>query len=68
MTFLALGTQSDNLTRCHSKALDWKTRRFRMLEEIARHNPDIICLQEVDNFEFLRVKEATGTRRCLMKH
>jgi len=27
-----------------------------MLEEIVQHNPDIICLQEVDNFEFLRVK------------
>jgi nocturnin len=40
--------------KCPSAALDWRTRRFRMLEEIARHDADVICLQEVDHFRFLR--------------
>ena len=42
---LALGTKNDNFVRCPKSALDWKTRRFRMLEEIARHDADVICLQ-----------------------
>ena len=50
----ALGTGNDNFVKCPSEALEWKTRRFRMLEEIARHNADVICLQEVDHFSFLR--------------
>lgn len=50
----ALGTGNDNFVKCPPSALDWKTRRFRMLEEIARHNADVICLQEIDHFNFLR--------------
>jgi nocturnin len=50
----ALGTKNDNFVRCPASALQWRTRRFRMLEEIARHDADVICLQEVDHFEFLR--------------
>ena len=42
---LALGTKNDNFVRCPKSALEWRTRRFRMLEEIARHDADIICLQ-----------------------
>lgn len=53
--FSALGTQNDNFTRCPPPALDWRFRRFRMLEEIARHDPDVVCLQEVDHFQFLQV-------------
>lgn len=50
----ALGTGNDNFVKCPPKALDWRTRRFRMLEEIARHSADVICLQEVDHFGFFR--------------
>jgi len=50
----ALGTGNDNFVKCPAKALDWRTRRFRMLEEIVRHNADVICLQEVDHFRFFR--------------
>ena len=52
--FSALGTGNDNFVKCPAKALDWRTRRFRMLEEIVRHNADVICLQEVDHFRFFR--------------
>lgn len=50
----ALGKSNDNFVKCPAKALDWRTRRFRMLEEIARHDADVICLQEVDHFRFLK--------------
>lgn len=50
----SLGTKNDNFVRCPSAALNWPTRRFRMLEEIARHDADVICLQEVDHFKFLQ--------------
>ena len=42
-----MGTKNDNFVRCPKSALDWKTRRFRMLEEIARHDADVICLQVI---------------------
>lgn len=50
----ALGTGNDNFVRCPDKALEWRTRRFRMLEEIVRHNADVVCLQEIDHFRFFR--------------
>lgn len=31
----------------------WETRRWRLLEEILRYQPDVICLQEVDHFSLL---------------
>jgi len=49
-----LGTKNDNFVRCPKSALDWKTRRFRMLEEIALADADIICLQEIDHFNFFQ--------------
>jgi len=49
-----LGTKNDNFVRCPQSALDWKTRRFRMLEEIALSEADVICLQEVDHFDFFQ--------------
>lgn len=41
----ALGTHADNFVKCPSEALEWNTRRFRILEEITSYNPHIICLQ-----------------------
>jgi len=49
----ALGTQNDGFVRCPPETLEWKTRRWRLMEELVRHQPDIICLQEVDHFPLL---------------
>jgi len=48
-----LGTKNDNFVVCPPEALDWSSRRWRLLEEIIRYQPDIMCLQEVDHFDFL---------------
>jgi len=48
-----LGTKNDNFVVCPPEALDWSSRRWRLLEEIIRYQPDVICLQEVDHFDFL---------------
>ena len=49
----SLGSHHDNFVCCPSAALDWTTRKWRILEEIIQHNPDIICLQEVDHINFV---------------
>jgi nocturnin len=48
-----LGTKNDKFIRCPAEALVWETRRWRLLHEILRYAPDIICLQEVDHFSLL---------------
>jgi len=48
-----LGTQNDGFVRCPLPALEWRTRRWRLLEELVRHQPDILCLQEVDHFPLI---------------
>lgn len=50
----SLGQCNDNFARCPTKALDWHNRRFHIIEEIIEYCPDVICLQEVDHFNFLR--------------
>lgn len=51
--FTALGQNNDKFDQCPLEALEWKRRRCHMLEEILRHNPDIICLQvNIEIFEF----------------
>lgn len=47
-----LGTNGDSF-KCDPEALNWTSRRWRILQELLRHDPDIICLQEVDHFDFL---------------
>jgi len=49
----ALGTQNDGFVCCPPEALEWKTRRWRLMEELVRYQPDILCLQEVDHFPLL---------------
>jgi len=44
-----LGTEIDKFVKTPPTAFDWRTRRWRLLEEVVRHSPDIICLQEVDH-------------------
>ncbi len=41
----------DNFTSVPSACLLWNTRKERIVEQILSHNPDIICLQEVDHYE-----------------
>jgi len=48
-----LGTKNDKFVCCPPEALDWSTRRWRLIEEILRYQPDIVCLQEVDHFNLL---------------
>ncbi|KAL1457145.1 hypothetical protein WDU94_001806 [Cyamophila willieti] len=50
----ALGQNNDNFVCCPDEALEWRRRRYQILQEIIAYNPDIICLQEVDHFEFLK--------------
>lgn len=50
-----LGTKKDRFVRCSPVALDWSTRRWRLIEELVRYDPDIICLQEVDHYKLLEM-------------
>ena len=46
----AIGTGIDNFVLSDPAALDWEARRWRILEECLRYSPDLLCLQEVNNF------------------
>jgi len=50
-----IGTKNDKFVRCNPAALHWTTRRWRILEEIIRYDPDVVCLQEVDHFKMLEM-------------
>jgi len=50
-----IGTKNDKFVCCPPSALDWSTRRWRLLEEIIRYDPDIVCLQEVDHFKLFEM-------------
>ena len=51
--FSAIGTKLDNFCLRDPRVLDWSSRRWRVLEEVLQHRPDVITLQEVDHFSFL---------------
>lgn len=36
---------------CKEVSLVWRLRRWRILEEILRHGPDLVALEELDHFE-----------------
>ena len=44
---------NDNFIKCPPEAVEWETRKLRIQEEILRYSPTILCLEEVDMFEFL---------------
>ena len=39
---------------CPEKALEWDHRKLHLVEELLRYEPTILCLQEVDRFQFLK--------------
>ena len=51
--FAALAEKSDKFV-CPEEALQWNHRRWRILEEVLTYGADIICLQEVDHYNFLK--------------
>ncbi|XP_014243825.1 nocturnin [Cimex lectularius] len=55
-----LGLNNDNFVCCPVEALHWQRRRNLLTQEIVRFSPDIICLQEVDHFNYL--KKVLGTQ------
>ncbi|XP_054721892.1 nocturnin-like isoform X2 [Uloborus diversus] len=50
----ALALSSDKFVACPLDALSWWTRRWRLLEEMASTQPDILCFQEVDHYQFFK--------------
>ena len=40
--------------RSHASALTWSFRRKRLLDEIASRDCDLICLQDIDDYDFWR--------------
>jgi mRNA deadenylase 3'-5' endonuclease subunit Ccr4 len=49
---LADGKQSEEDWECTSDVLDWGNRKFRIVEELCTHEPDVLLLQEVDAKHF----------------
>lgn len=49
----ALGQHTDGFIKCPNEALTWNHRKFLIIEEILQYQPDIMCLQEVDHYNFL---------------
>ena len=52
--YLFLTALTDDKPRCPNDALVWEYRKHKLLEEIRSVNPDILCLQEVDYFDFFK--------------
>jgi len=49
-----LGSKNDKFVRGNPFALDWRNRRWKIIEEIIRYDPDIIFLQEVDHHKLIQ--------------
>ena len=44
----------DNFTLCPPEALQWDIRQLRIVEEILRYQPSVLCMEEVDQFSYLQ--------------
>ena len=48
-------SNTEQRTNINEAALDWNNfRMWRLLEELVKHNCDIICLQEADFYEDIK--------------
>ena len=41
--------------KCPPAALRWEKRRLYILLEILKEDPDILCMQEVDHFDYFKL-------------
>ena len=57
--FSAIGTKIDKFVLADSRVLDWSSRRWRVVEEILSHQPDLVCLQEVDHYHYISASLAS---------
>ena len=47
---------ADEHTKAPLKSFEWDNyRRWRTLQEIVRHNSDIICIEEADKYEEIKL-------------
>ncbi|XP_045205264.2 nocturnin-like [Mercenaria mercenaria] len=44
---------ADNFIKCPKEALELESRKLRVLEEVTRYRPTVMCLEEVDFYEYL---------------
>lgn len=52
----ALSSGSDNFVKCPPEALTWSFRKQRILQELLTYEADVICLQEIDDFQFFEIE------------
>jgi len=55
----SLATSIDSFVNLAPGSLDWARRRWAIVREIARHAPDVVCLQEVDHYRLLAAQLAS---------
>ncbi|KAK3099203.1 hypothetical protein FSP39_000964 [Pinctada imbricata] len=51
---LAQGLSKGDFVLCPEEALNLENRRLRIIEEITRIGPGILCMEECDQFEYLK--------------
>lgn len=50
-----------------ASVLDFEHRKTLLIEEIVRNDPDVICLQEVDKYEFFRAELESRGYSCVRR-
>ena len=50
----ALSQGDDNFVLCPQQALDWDHRKFHIIEEMLLYDPTLVCLEEVDQFQYIK--------------
>ncbi|XP_052795472.1 nocturnin-like [Mya arenaria] len=49
----AMSGVDKNFIKCPKEAVQWQIRKNRILQEILRYQPTVLCIEEVDMFDFL---------------